>query len=256
MGQVVDISIDGQPKQLKQEPNEERAYNEHVRQQMQLDQQRVAQGLEPVTAEPPSGDSELVAADDPAVLTDEDDGPQSIYTEMFAGLGLADFMQSILDENKAERDAEKRTEAQGQPTTNGVAHTHDGPPQINHQTGSEIGVGASAQHPAHALFGVSQNGNGVSPWASVLNNTYDTPIVKPSSMIHSSQGISRFDTSKAATSGPGKAGLSQSRWNTEPVQSGQGANVAAQGGAKPVENQTLPLKQPLKQTLPSGSDWW
>lgn len=250
MGQVVDISIDGQPKQLRQEPNEERAYDEHVRQQRQLDKERVSHGLEPVSAEPPNGDSEPVAAEDPVVISDGDDGPQSIYTEKFAGLGLADFMQSILDENKAERATEKRTKAQAQSTTNGVARTHGVAPQMNHQNGSEIGAGVSAQHPAWALFGVSQNGNGVPRRASVLNNTDGAPSIKPSS-------TSRLDTDKARSSSPGKTGLSQSRWNTEPVKSGQVPTGAAQGVEKAVEHgKPQPLRQALKQTLPSGSDWW
>lgn len=245
MGQVVDISIDGQPKQLKQEPNEERAYDEHVRQQRHLDQQRVAQGLEPVTAEPSGGDSDPVAAEDPAVISDEDDGPQSIYTEKFAGLGLADFMQSILDENKAERDAEKRTEAQAQPTANGVARTQGGPPQLNRPTEAEGNVRASAQGPPHALYGISQNGNSVLRSAYVLNDTDDAPSIKPSTM-------SPLDADKAPISGPGKAGLSQSRWNTGAAKSGHSVTGAGQGGEKPVEYEN----QPLKQTLRSGSDWW
>lgn len=249
MGQVVDISIDGQPKELKKEPNEERAYDEHVRQQRQLDQQRVSHGLDPVAAEAPSVDSDPIAAEDLAVLTDEDDGPQSIYTEKFAGLGLADFMQSILNENKAERDAERRTKNQTQSMINGAACTQGGPPQNNHQTHSEIGVYTPAQCPGHAPYKPSQDADGITRRTCDLNNGLDVaPSNKPSFASHSIDSSSRPDLEQTFRGDNGKTGLSQSRWNTVPSNSGQGATSAAEDGAKALEN--------TKQPLPSGSDWW
>lgn len=259
IGQVVDISVDGQPKKkLNQEPDEERAYDEHVRQQRQLDQQRVSHGLEPVAAETPSRDADPVAVEDPAVLTDEDDGPQSIYTEKFANLGLADFMQSILNENKAERDAEKRTrtQAQAQLTSNGAAHTQGGPLQINRQTDSESISHVSACSQGQPPSGPSHSGSVIPRQGFVRNDTGGASGRKLSSVSRSSEIMSRIDANKAPTTSPGKAGLSQSRWNTGPVESGQGAFGVAQDAEKAVGKENQSFEQPLKQLLPSGSDWW
>lgn len=248
MGQVVNISVDGQPKELKQEPNEERAYDEHVRQQRQLDQQRVSHGLEPIAAKAPSVDSDPVAAEDPAVLTDEDDGPQSIYTEKFAGLGLADFMQSILNENKAERDAEKRTKNQAQSTINGAACAQGGPPIIDDQTESGTGVSTSTQYHGHATYRTSEIADGVHHRSCDLNGLDAARSIKPSVTSHSTDGSSRPDLDEAPTGDHCKTGPSQSGWNTVPSKSGQDATGDAQVGAEAAEN--------AKQPLPSGSDWW
>lgn len=102
MRQVVDISIHGQPQKLVQVPNEEQAYKNHLLHEAQLDPQRVAHGLEPVTIEAqlaviaPMAD---VKSDGAGTV---DDGPPSIFAEKFAR--LAANMREIIEQNKIDRE--------------------------------------------------------------------------------------------------------------------------------------------------------
>lgn len=115
MGQVVDIRVQGQPKELAAIPNEKQAYEEHVRYQAQFDQERVAYGLEPVASEVEIGSSApLDDADFDEAEAEADDGPQSIFAETFANLGLADYMRGILKENKGGDKGVKPPQTQAQ----------------------------------------------------------------------------------------------------------------------------------------------
>lgn len=255
MGQVVDISTDGKPQQMSQEPNKERAYDEHVSYQRQFDQQRVAHGLDPIAASSQSGGPVPVAVDDPALLTAED-GPQSIYQEKFADLGLADFMQSILDEKKAERDAEKSTEDRGKSKVNETDQTQDYPSQIGPQPGHQISVRDPAQSmgktPAQTHsrgpYQILQTGDSACSHAGILDGMSSPKGTKPSPLGQMTNSLSALDIHIASHGGSTGAGLGQSRWNVLPEKSGRPSNGGASGGATRVKKENEPLA--------SGSNWW
>ncbi|KAJ4418115.1 hypothetical protein N0V82_005779 [Gnomoniopsis sp. IMI 355080] len=250
MGQVVDMSIDGQPKEMTQEPNEERAYDEHVEHQRQLDQKRVAHGLEPVAARALSGSPVRGTADDIASLSDEDDGPQSIYTEKFASLGLADFMQSILNENKAERETERQTPGQTQPAANGAARGRvlSGPSKIDNQTGPQNGVYAPAQTHRHMPSQISQNGNGIPPQFGAVDRVIGPAGVESSSTSSLANSLSRPSINEAPKNCSAEIGLAQSRRNVMPGNPEKTSHLSARGQAEEIKKE--------KKPLPSGSNWW
>lgn len=259
MGQVVDISIDGQPKLMTPTPDEERAYDEYVKQQRQFDKERVAHGLDPVAAvaaaseKPVSGD-----AGDVDPLSDEDDVLQSVYTEKFADLGLASYMQSILDEKKVEREAEMKDQGRVKPAALGAAQDQPrvGPLQIDFQAGTSHGIHAPAQSMGNVPvqshrpipYQSSLNGDGIFSRAGGIAGRNGAPDIKPSPMGQLTNSLSHLDIDKAPSNGHGKTGLAQSHWSAFPQRPEQTSNGAAQGRAKEVKNEEQPLA--------SGSDWW
>lgn len=177
MGQVVDISLDGQTKKMTQLPSKERAYVEHVSYQRQFDQERVAHGLEPAATGILSGGLVPVANNE----------PQSIYTEKFANLGLADFMQGILDEKKVEKDTEKLTQAQARPKANDPSPAQGSPSQLK---------GSPSQ-----LKGQVESHTAVYPLAQTMRDApAETHTQTPHQMSQSSNG--------APTQGGARPGMS------------------------------------------------
>lgn len=237
MGQVVDISLDGQTKEMTQLPSEERAYVEHVSYQRQFEQERVAHGLEPAATGILSGGLVPVANNE----------PQSIYTEKFANLGLADFMQGILDEKKVEKDAEKLTQAQARPKANDPSPAQGSPSQLKGQVESHTAVyplaqtmrDAPAETHTQTPHQMSQSSNGAPTQAGARAGMSGAQLTND---------LSRLDISKAISGDSAVNGQVKSYWYALPTTPGQILNEEARGGAVEIKGEN--------NLLPSGSSWW
>lgn len=271
MGQVIEIT-DRSPRAMAEVPNEE----------------RVSHGLNSLSVQ--EQDEKLKPVDAGNLTVAGEAEPESIFSSQFAG--LADFMQSILDEKKAKDTAEKQndhiqTQPQTQPQTSSPGQTQDGASQVSHQVHAQSDFRATSQNTAsgpsrtqsQASCTGSQTRPDVQAQKPMANDTLEYNVTQLPNT--SSAGIN-----DSRTKSPG---LMQSRWSIDPheatitampsqtrpsektLPSDQGA-----GSAKPIVPITCSLSPSAQSTmtvkgtaqgvrtkvkeevppLPSGSSWW
>lgn len=108
--QVIDIT-ERRPRQIAKAPGEERAYQKHVSQQRQFDEERQAFGLDPRSPAVQNNTCQPTVGAAVVDNAEPESGPPSIFATQFAG--LADSMQSILDEKDAKARSEPQINIQG-----------------------------------------------------------------------------------------------------------------------------------------------
>lgn len=254
MKQVVDIT-ERRPRHMGKALGEEQAYKEHVSYQSRFDEERVAFGLDPLSSgsldkySQPAGIEKFVSA--------KDKEPESIFASQFAG--LADFMQSILDE-KAAND-------QSQPGTNDSTSSPGSLLQFDDQEQPQdvLDTSPSIVSEGH-IFQTNQSLPSVSqPVMSRSNGTRLTqePVAAIAGIIASQARGPNLMQSRWRDQSPDEHAPSMSLQHrhdvmrmssgqsvspTSSIQPSAGLYEAAQSsGAKP---------RAPSPSLPSGSSWW
>lgn len=280
MKQIVDIT-ERRPRPMARAVREEQAYKEHVSYQRRFDEERVAFGLEPRSSGPLEKDPQPADSGD-SVLA-EDGEPESIFASQFAG--LADFMQSILDE--------KATKNQSQPQANSPTPSPGKSLQLTQQGRPQNTFDASISKIANGHM----NGGIIQAQNSKLHGQTDQslpavsqPVISHSTEVRLAQAPIAT-TANIITTQTTKAGLMQSRWGEgqkekhnlamsfenrsgiSDMRHGQAvhpAQTAPPAAQHPLASSIQSIAvlngeakggggvnaSELSYTLPSGSSWW
>lgn len=233
LNQIVDITVGG-PRPMTRAPAEERAYQDHLSHQKQFDDQRVAYGLESLSAGLMDQGYQPVGGPD---ITLTDDGlPESIYASQFAG--LAEFMQSILDEKTAKLEGEKQyQQSQGRdrppfkPQMDATRQQH--PPHGGFDGLSQLT--ANSQHTTQLPQGPHQACQDV----QAQNNAGRSEQSGQTGQRLALNGTSAVKAANGTDDKTQSPDMSQSRWNIVP-QGVTTPGVPSQGGAAMLPAQPTP----------------